>query len=185
MVSTDKLDWINKQHLAWRTDSAEGMRSLVEMLRPMIGERLHGSGNNALLEDVYLVSVISTIKERIRNIADIPVLCGYFFVEPDYASAESLELRNKLGEDALKTILTPAMALLSAIPPTNFSAATVKDALHAFANDAGLKFNQVMMVTRYAVTGIKIGAGVAETMEVLGRETCLRRMEAVVGGTGM
>lgn len=34
-----------------------------------------------------------------------------------------------------------------------------------------------MMATRYIVTGTRVGAGVAETMEVLGRDTCLRRLQ--------
>lgn len=34
-----------------------------------------------------------------------------------------------------------------------------------------------MMATRYVITGTRVGAGVAETMQVLGRETCLRRLE--------
>ncbi|RUS22119.1 glutamyl-tRNA synthetase [Endogone sp. FLAS-F59071] len=114
IVSTNKLNWINKHHLGKRAGSTEGMRSLVEMLKPMVkeqyGESLRDSGNEAHMEDVYLANVISTLKlaysrifptDRIHNIADIPILCGYYFVEPDYVSAESVELKAEVGDHAL------------------------------------------------------------------------------------
>lgn len=78
-----------------------------------------------------------------------------------------------------ETILHLAIPSLRAIPSMSFNTVTVKHALQGVATDAELKLNQVMMATRYAVTGLKVGAGVAETMDVLGKEVCLRRMEAV------
>lgn len=63
---------------------------------------------------------------------------------------------------------------------SDFKADEIKAYIHRFANEQQLKANQVMMATRYIITGTRVGAGVAETMEVLGRETCLRRLEAQI-----
>jgi glutamyl-tRNA synthetase len=64
---------------------------------------------------------------------------------------------------------------LSKLP--DFTATSIKEYIHRFADQHQLKANQVMMATRYIVTGTRVGAGVAETMEVLGRDTCLRRLQ--------
>ncbi|CAO3670669.1 unnamed protein product [Umbelopsis ramanniana] len=180
IVTLDKLDWINKQHLLRRASTPSGMDSLVEMLQPLVkdayGDRLANISQEHRLDTHYLAGVISTIKDRIRNINDIPNLCSYFFVEPEWTSDEAAALYKKLNKSALKASLSSQyLDDLSKLP--DFTATSIKEYIHHFADQHQLKANQVMMATRYIVTGTRVGAGVAETMEVLGRDTCLRRLQ--------
>ncbi|KAI8576956.1 hypothetical protein K450DRAFT_254413 [Umbelopsis ramanniana AG] len=180
IVTLDKLDWINKQHLLRRASTPSGMDSLVKMLQPLVknayGDRLSKMSEEHRLDTHYLAGVISTIKDRIRNINDIPNLCSYFFVEPEWKSDEAAALFKKLKKSALKASLSSQyFDDLSKLP--DFTATSIKEYIHRFADQHQLKANHVMMATRYIVTGTRVGAGVAETMEVLGRETCLRRLQ--------
>ncbi|CAO3684849.1 unnamed protein product [Umbelopsis vinacea] len=184
IVTLDKLDWINKQHLLRRASTPSGMKSLVEMLQPLVkqayGDQLAQLSQEHRVEQEYLTGVISTIKasisDRIRNINDIPSLCTYFFVEPDWKSEEAAVLLKKLNKQALKaSVSTQYFEGLSNL--SEFTTDAIKSYIHSFAEQQQLKANQIMMATRYVITGTRVGAGVAETMQVLGRETCLRRLE--------
>jgi glutamyl/glutaminyl-tRNA synthetase len=58
----------------------------------------------------------------------------------------------------------------------SFDAATIKTWLYELAESKKLNPNHVMMALRYQVTGSRVGAGVAETIEVLGRDTVMQRL---------
>jgi hypothetical protein len=47
------------------------------------------------------ISYDTLSQDRIRNINDIPNLCTYFFVEPDWKSEEAAVLLKKLNKQAL------------------------------------------------------------------------------------
>jgi glutamyl-tRNA synthetase len=49
--------------------------------------------------------------------------------------------------------------------------------MRRFAVELGLKVGQVFMTVRVAVTGSKVSPGLLETMEVLGRDVVLRRLQ--------
>ena len=63
---------------------------------------------------------------------------------------------------------------LSSVTP--FDADTIKPWIYSLAESKQLNPNHVMMALRYAVTGSRVGAGVAETIQVLGKDTVLRRL---------
>ncbi|OAD70314.1 hypothetical protein PHYBLDRAFT_156019 [Phycomyces blakesleeanus NRRL 1555(-)] len=158
VVDIGKLDWMNKQHLLRRAQTPEGLESLVDLLQPMIK---------------------TSFETKIRNIRDIPQLCGYYFVEPDYDSDDAKALYKKLNKQAVD------LALASTTQETlgsleSFDAVSIKQWIHELAELNNIKQNHLMMAMRYAVTGTRVGAGVAETMEVLGRPVCLNRLAHAV-----
>jgi glutamyl/glutaminyl-tRNA synthetase len=57
-----------------------------------------------------------------------------------------------------------------------FEASTIKPWLYSVAEKNGLNPNHVMMALRYTVTGSRVGAGVAETIETLGKDTVINRL---------
>jgi hypothetical protein len=77
----------------------------VDILKPFVDNQyissLKGTQQEYRLEPAYLAKVINTIKERIRNIRDIPQLCSYYFENPNYESTDALALKKKLKQPAL------------------------------------------------------------------------------------
>lgn len=178
VVDHQKLDWINKHHMLKRAETAEGLQSLVQILKPFVKQsyqHLEGTDKSYRLQDEYLSKVIDTIKERIRNISDIPRLCSYYFETPDYQSTDALNLRKKIKQPALDLITSEEFKKkLDALDP--FDSTLIKPWIYELAESRGLNPNHVMMALRYKVTGSKVGAGVAETMQVLGKDTVMKRL---------
>lgn len=107
--------------------------------------------------------------------SDIPHLCSYYFEAPDYQSTDALALKKKLKQPALDLIATKEFkSQLSSIEP--FDAATIKPWIYELAESRQLNPNHVMMALRYKVTGSRVGAGVAETIQVLGKDTVMKRL---------
>jgi glutamyl/glutaminyl-tRNA synthetase len=66
---------------------------------------------------------------------------------------------------------------LKSIEP--FDAATIKPWLYEISEKQSLNPNHVMMALRYKVTGSRVGAGVAETIELLGKDTVMERLNQI------
>jgi glutamyl-tRNA synthetase len=77
-------------------------------------------------------------------------------------------------------MLEATMEVLSALEP--FEAPAIEAALRATAEERGLKPRQAFQPIRIAVTGSRISPGLFESIELLGRETTLRRLAAAAEG---
>jgi glutamyl-tRNA synthetase len=85
---------------------------------------------------------------------------------------------------ALALLTDEAKAMLVRLSPvlaaTDFSAAGVDAALRAFAEAEGKKLGQVAQPLRAALTGSTMSPGIDATLEALGREESLRRIQAAI-----
>ena len=110
------------------------------------------------------------VQEKIGTFAEFPAFAGFFFerVTPD---AELL--------DGSGPLLAEARAVLADVEP--FDSERIEAALRSLAEREGLKPRQAFQPIRAAVTGSNISPGLYESIELLGREETLARLEAVVG----
>lgn len=125
--------------------------------------------------------IILNLQERIRNINDIPTLCSYYFIKPDYTTKEATELEKKLKSRALEVVADKSITL-DTLDTISFSEgpSNIKQWIHHVAENHKVNANHLMMVLRYVMTGTKVGAGVAETMYTLGKPTCLDRLSIFI-----
>ncbi|KAI8084447.1 glutamyl-tRNA synthetase [Halteromyces radiatus] len=184
VVDPAKLSWINKQHLLKRTQTTQGLQSLVKLLTPLIQEHLAESINYVeeyRLSPTYLSQVILTVKDRIRNVNDIPTLCIYYFLEPDYTTKDAMDLRKKLKTNVIDLLLDKSVTF-NTLQKVNFEEGPtrIKQWIHETAESHKINGNHMMMALRYVMTGTKVGAGVAETMHTLGQITCIDRLEKFI-----
>jgi glutamyl-tRNA synthetase len=154
VVLRDKLDWINKTHLLRRAETQEGLNEMAVIIRPKIEADLGPLADEHSNE--YIGRVISTLKERIKNIHDVPELCGYFFKTPTYTSEESVAYRKKIGEDTLRAVLPMALDRFQIDKSTGLDSEEAKQTLKAMADELGLKLPVVMNALRYTVSGVKV-----------------------------
>lgn len=59
----------------------------------------------------------------------------------------------------------------------DFSAAQLETAMTQFVEQFQIKINQIIHALRVALTGKSVGFGMFETMEILGKDRCLRRLD--------
>ena len=102
----------------------------------------------------------------------------FFFVNqlPPYDPAELIPQKGDMAM-ALK-VLTRARGVLGNV---EFKHDPLDQALRAAAQELGVKAGQMFQPIRVAVCGRKNAPPLFETLEVLGRETTLERIERAVG----
>jgi glutamyl-tRNA synthetase len=152
----EKLEWMNGVYL--RTFSPDEYADrLVSYLR-----------EQGIDWDEELVRrAAPLVQDKVSTLGEFPGYAGFFFgeVEPDRAHLD--------GGGAM---LEEAGAALSEVEP--FAAEPIEAALRELAERLELKPRQAFQPIRAAVTGSKVSPGLFESLELLGREKSLARIEA-------
>ncbi|MCH2177682.1 MAG: glutamate--tRNA ligase [Mariniblastus sp.] len=123
----------------------------------------------------YLSSIIDAADDRITVAGDILQFDDFFI--PD----EKLQYDSKAFQ---KRLVKPENAgyLLDLFKgelaqQDDFKADPLNALLHHFCESQGIKIGQIIHGLRVAVTGKAAGFGMFETLEILGRERCIHRIE--------
>ncbi|NCO69681.1 MAG: glutamate--tRNA ligase, partial [Acidobacteria bacterium] len=159
-----KLTWLNGKYI--RACPAE------EVLA-----RLRGG----LLSDDYLLKVIALAHERVETLEDFVDYAGFFFVgELTYDGDAVKKLVGKKhtpreSATALQTLLDEVLD-----PVLEWTAADLEARLRAFVERIDWKAGDFFMPVRIAVSGRAATPPLFETMAVLGKEVCRRRLRRAV-----
>jgi glutamyl-tRNA synthetase len=117
--------------------------------------------------------VAPLIQERIKLLGDVAQAADFFFLDdlPPYDAALLTPQKGDLG--MARTALDHARGILATV---EFTHAALDGALRAGAAELRIKAGQMFQPIRVAVCGRKEAPPLFETLEVLGRETCLKRI---------
>lgn len=152
-----KAVWLNAEYIRALAPAA-----LAEKLQPVTGLRPEKLGQ-----------MVPLIQERIRLLTD--VLDFSYLWSPSLADYDAALLIPKKGDPAL------AVRVLEKAKETLVSATFTHDglesALRAAAESLGIKAGQMFEPIRAAVCGRKDAPPLFSTLEVIGRELCLTRIE--------
>ena len=125
-----------------------------------------------------MAHITPLVRERIRLLNDV-LQVGDFFFAPELAPYDAAELVPKKGDAAMALrALEKARGVLAG---AEFSHDGLEAALRAAAGELGLKAGQMFEPVRVAVCGRKTAPPLFGTLEVLGRDTCLARIEQAIG----
>ena len=161
-----KAVWLNSEHL--RTLP---VLELAELLLPIV----RAAGFE--VEPAKIAQIAPLIHERIRLLNDVLTVGDFFFLDelPPYDTAELIP---KKGDAALALrVLEKAAETLAT---AEFTHDGLEAALRAAAESLGIKAGQMFEPVRVAVCGRKTAPPLFGTLEVLGRETCLKRISSAV-----
>ena len=122
-------------------------------------------------------AITPLIRERIKLLSDVLTAADFFFVDqlPPYDPAELIPQKGDVAM-ALK-VLSRAREVLS---QTEFKHDPLDQALRTAAQEVGVKAGQMFQPVRVAVCGRKNAPPLFETLEVLGRETTLKRIDQAI-----
>ena len=158
-----KAVWLNAEHIR-----ALPVQYLSQKLLPVVRE----SGFEIAPE--RMLQITPLIRERIKLLRDVLTAADFFFVD-DLPPYDPAELIPQKGDAAMaKKALEKAQAIL---PNVEFKHDPLDQALRAAAQELGLKAGQMFQPIRVAVCGRKNAPPLFETLEVLGKEATLRRIE--------
>src|SRR6202522_3434524 len=160
--------------------NAEQIRGLpVEDLSARLLPIVHAAGFNITLEKMLRITPL--IRERIKLLREVLTAADFFFVDqlPPYDPAELIPQK---GDAAMaQKVLKRAQEVL---PTVEFKHDPLDQALRAAAQELGVKAGQMFQPIRVAVCGRKNAPPLFETLEVLGKEITLKRIEQAIQKAG-
>jgi glutamyl-tRNA synthetase len=158
-----KALWLNAEQIRGLTPD-----ELSARLLPLV----QGAGFPISPEKMWQITPL--IRERIKLLRDVLTAADFFFVNqlPPYDPAELIPQKGDMAM-ALK-VLARAREVLAGV---EFKHDPLDQALRAAAQELGLKAGQMFQPIRVAVCGRKNAPPLFETLEVLGRDVTLTRIE--------
>lgn len=164
-VDLKKLAWMNGEYM---------LKLPEEEFEAMAFEALEKAEIEA--EPEYARRVFGLIRERVKTVADIAPMIGYFFADEfDY---DDKAVRKKFQKEGVREILTRVAELFRSLD--TFDEAGTDKALHKFVEESGLGFGAVMAPLRIAICGVQSGPELFPMLEVLGRERVLARIDHAI-----
>ena len=160
-VDLRKLTWMNGEYM---------LKLPLEDFEAAFFQELEKAG----IEDdpEYAKQVFGLIRERVKTVADIAPMIGYFFND-DY-EYDPKAVRKKLQKDGVADTLAQVKGIFESLE--TFDEAGTDKALHNFVESSGLGFGAVMAPVRIAVSGVQSGPDLFPLLAVLGRDRVLERI---------
>ncbi|MFQ5754273.1 MAG: glutamate--tRNA ligase [bacterium] len=166
-----KLQWMNGQYLMALEEEKWLDFVLPELLQAGLVTTRYAVENKA-----YLLKIISLLKTRIKRLTEFPAMSRYFFQEPENYDETGVQ---KYWQDAsLITKFNQLIARLDAI--NEFSASNVEQVMRSLAAELNIHVAKLIHPMRVAITGYAVSPGLFEVMEILGKESSIRRMKGAV-----
>lgn len=127
----------------------------------------------------YRLKVLSIIYDRLKTLSDLRSMTEYFFAEPviDLPMLVENKFVKKLSEAEIENLLKTAVARLTEVE--NWNADNLQEALNELLTKTGRKPAELFSLIRIAVSFAAFSPALNLTLEVLGKETTLARLNEV------
>ncbi len=158
-----KLDWINAKWIR-RLEPADLAQRLVPFL-----QKAGFIGDDYDLD--HLTKVASLIQERLPRLDAVRDF-HYLFLEPEVPTTEIKKvLKDKDGQAGLQAVI----AATESLP---WQEAELETAIRQTRAELGWSTKELFMTLRLALCGGKVSPPLFSTMEVIGKERVIRRLQA-------
>ena len=162
----DKLGWINGEYL-----KAMSNEDFAKMARPFVGELPD------YLEQSW-AHLASLLKTRIQRLGDLPQEIAFLCEQPAFDAELYVNKRNKVTPEKAAELLPGMMALLEAVPESDWNNDALYEKLNAYIEEQGIKKGLAMWVLRIAAAGQKVTPGGAtEILSLLGKKISMERIK--------
>ena len=160
----DKAKWFNAQYMHNLSDE-----QLAPYMQPIL------KANNIEVSDEVAGKAAGIMKERMTLTTDMWDLTSFFFVAPTEYE-EKLTKKQWKGDNP--AMLAELKELLATIE--DFSKENTEAVVRAWIEQKGFSLGQVMNTLRLALVGAGKGPGMFDVTEFIGREECIKRIEALI-----
>ncbi len=163
-----KAEAINADHMRMLSLDELTSRVLPHLKAAgVVGDPVHDSDAQLLELAMPLVA------ERMNKLTEAPPMLGFLFVDDDHLE------RHDAVDDAGREVVTAARKALAGL--AQWSTAEIEQALReALVDRLGLKPRHAFGPVRVAVTGRKVSPPLFESLELLGRERSLARLDGAL-----
>ena len=163
-----RLLWMNGQFI--RELSIEDLENRVRDFWPEAA---------ANADEAYKRQVLELAQDRLKTLADLPVLTEYFFAEPtpNWAMIDENKQLKKLERARQVELL---QAALSALEKADFTPEALQASLNTLLETTGEKPGILFSLIRFAITWAPFSPALPETMATLGRDRTLKRLQQAI-----
>lgn len=161
VFDTKKLEWMNAQYLR----ASDGQTLLPELQRILHDHSIE-------ISDERAKNILILLRERITFLNEIPSFGAYMFSE-SYEIDQ--EYKAKHWNEETSSIIHALLPVLKAAE--SFEHVQLNEIIGGYSKEHGIASKFIIHPLRMMLTGKQVGAGLYETMEVLGKETCIIRIE--------
>lgn len=167
-----KLLWLNGQWVR-RIFTEQGVEALYARTADFWPEIAND------FSDEYKIKVLSIIYDRLKTLSDLREMTTYFFEDPriDIDTLVNNKFVKKLSEAEVEELLKLTIAKLTDLKEWN--ADNIQAILNELLTETGKKPAELFSLIRIAISFAPFSPALNLTMEVLGREITLARLNAV------
>ncbi|MGB9707187.1 MAG: glutamate--tRNA ligase [Microgenomates group bacterium] len=154
-----KLEWMNGEYIR-KYQKSKIKNQILDYYR-----KYHDKN----LDEDLVEKTIPLIQERIKKLSDYWDYCQFFFEEP---SNYEIDLKDK--KDLFKKVYQKLEKI------KNWQAQEIGQAMMELVKQENLKTGKFFQDLRVAITGKKISPPLNESMEILGKKECLKRIKKLI-----
>ena len=167
-----KLLWLNGQWIRKIFDEQgpEALYTRTDDFWPEYAENF---------DDEYKKKVLSIIYDRLKTLSDLRTMTDYFFKDPeiDIDMLINNKFLKKLSESELKGLLKVTVSRLTELK--EWDANNLQDVLNELLKETGKKPAELFSLIRIALSFAPFSPALNLTLEVLGRDISLARLNTV------
>ncbi|MBN1336423.1 MAG: glutamate--tRNA ligase [Deltaproteobacteria bacterium] len=165
----DKLMWVNQHWIA---------RLPVERVARDAAPFLAALGLTGPFDDSRAHLAVDAVRSRARTLVQVATMAAFCFLPDERLPYDDAAVRKFLVPDAAP-LLETVLERLKRLP--SWERASIEGAISEWLQASGLGLGAVAQPVRVAVTGSRVGPGLFETLEALGRDRSLARLERGLG----
>lgn len=164
-----RLLWLNGQHIRQLS-----IDDLLERVRPFWTEVA------ASAPDEHKREVLMLVQDRLKTLADLPIITDYFFEDPtpNWAMLGDNKQFKKYSRQALVELLQQAIVALQ--NDADFTPESLQITLNALLESTGEKPGVLFSIIRLAVSWAPFSPALNDTLALIGKERALRRIEQAI-----
>lgn len=167
-----KLTWMNGYYLR-----NMDLDQLAQEALPFFKEAGFVAEHVSPDELVYLKSVLSLVRERVKMLSEV-VDATYYFFNEDYPYDEKGAKKHFQKDKGAGQVLLKVSKALEALDTVNEG--SIKDALQGVAEELELSQGKINLPTRLALTGKTGGPELVDIIQLLGKEACVQRINKTI-----
>ncbi|MCU0521619.1 MAG: glutamate--tRNA ligase [Anaerolineae bacterium] len=169
VFSYDKLDWLNGQYIRNMSED-----ELLDQLIPFWQDA-------GLIEAPVATEIVPTLRllvplvqERLKTLRDVVALTDFVFQEIEPPSVDALTGKGMTVGESLAAIVAVQRLFCGLV---QFSADAMEEPMRALATELHIKAGQLFGLVRNAVTGKTVSPPLFGSIQAIGRERTLKRLE--------
>ncbi|WP_018131257.1 glutamate--tRNA ligase [Effusibacillus pohliae] len=167
IFDTEKLAWMNGYYI-----KQADLERIVELAIPHL-QRAGQIGES--FDREWVTKLVSLYKEQMSYVAELPELAKQFFEEQVVYEGEAAAV---LKEEQVPVVVAAFLEKAKQLPDWN--ADSIKAALKEVQTETGYKGRALFMTIRVAATGQTHGPDLNQSLELLGRERVVSRLQNVL-----